>query len=263
MNGEQNNIRCLPANGSVEVESRDSLMTRAPIEERREPGLALQIYAKVVHLYCDVDGWSRLKTMIMRHKHSDEEKQQLTLKMDTHDSSVIFVVGLMTMFGMGGYQKDPDQAYTLLSRASSLGHAYATRMCGWCFNSHARGVKRDFGQARALFMKACAQGCFDAGRLAGDMFSSGKGGPKDLFMAALYYRKSGGIMKEPLASLMKDDRMAVAPWSRWEPSPEIHYFVPPQVHAAMRIWMLVAKRSPLPKDLHKIVTSYVSTQNGW
>ena len=181
-------------------------------------------------------------------------------RIDEGDVVAMYLVAEMTYYGLGGYPGDLERSFSLFSKASSLGHVYSTYMCGFCFQC-GNGVTKDLVEARRLHILAADQGCDTARLEAASMLEYGAGGPKDLFLAALYYRRCG--YDHSAERLIQRYPMEVAPWSRWTPTAEVHHLVPPQVHQAMLTWTLITSRIPIPKHIDMMVTRYITTRDGW
>ena len=248
------------AQGEARVDSLESLRRRAEEALAEDLKLALELYGKCVYLHLDEESYDSIFNLICKIEYIEQEKQAMQQRIDEGDAVAMYLVAEMTYYGRGGYPEDWERAFSLYSKASSLGHVYSTYMCGICFQ-YGRGVTKDLVEARRLFILAADQGCRLARIEAANMFEDGRGGPEDFFLAALYYQRCG--FQTTAEQFIRDHRMEVAPWSRWTPTVEVHHLVPPQVHQAMLIWTLISKRIPIPKHLDMMVTRYIITRDGW
>ena len=61
------------------------------------------------------------------------EKQVMQQRIDEGDVVAMYLVAILMYWGRGGYPRDKERAFSLFSKASSLGHVYSTYMCGCCF----------------------------------------------------------------------------------------------------------------------------------
>jgi len=139
-------------------------------------------------------------------------------------------------------------------------------MKGHCLE-YGRGTARDLIAGTQFHIVAADNGSAHACFRVAERYRLGKHGlPQDYHLAALYYLRAtslGRDCSDDVAALKRDHPMEVAPWTRWQPTAEVHSLVPENVHSAMLTWLLISKRSPVPRDLAPMITRYINTRNGW
>ena len=188
--------------------------------------------------------------------YNDVEKEELQKQIDGGDAVAMFTVAYFAYHGYVGYSQNFDAAFALFSRAGALGHVFAL-----CRNAVSLQCGQDLVAARKLYIKAANRECKSACIDAAVMFQHGYGGFKNLYLAAFYFYKGDEMLT--VEKLKITNPMDICPWTRWKPDAEIHFFVPDHVHNTIWTWLLIAKRSQLPKDLNNVICSFICTRNGW